>query len=482
MKNQLTINIRPTPKQKVGWKYLKDNITEFIFFGGGAGGGKSWQGCEWLLVMCIVYPGFRGFIGRNELKRIMSSTYVTWKKVCKWHKIPDDIWKLNSQHNYIEFINFQTKKFDGYGSRIDLLDVAYLPRDPLYERFGSIEFTSGFAEEVGEWHEKAFDVLKSRIGRHKPDNFTGIPKIFLTGNPKKNWTYYSFYLPWRDTKKPEDNNRFDMVIEGEVFNCVFIQSLYRDNPYTMVTYERQLKSIRDKVLRQRLKDGNWEYEDDDANLMEYENIIKIFSESGLFDAAGDMYLSVDVARSGNDKAVIILWQGLHIKKLWYEDKTNIKWFRLKIEKLCEQHQVPLEHVVIDEDNMGGGLVDELEYCVGFVNGSKAVEAFDEDMQETDRYSYLNLRSQCYFKLAEMVDNGKITCYQDVPTDIRNDIIQELEVIKRKDHEKNEKKLQVIPKDEIKAIIGRSPDYADAMMMRMIFELGLQANQDISVVW
>jgi hypothetical protein len=74
------------------------------------------------------------------------------------------------------------------------------------------------------------------------------------------------------------------------------------------------------------------------------------------------------------------------------------------------------------------------------------------------------------------------CYQDVSTDIRNDIIQELEVIKRKDYEKNEKKLQVIPKDEIKSIIGRSPDYADAIMMRMIFELGLQANQDISVVW
>ena len=32
------------------------------------------------------------------------------------------------------------------------------------------------------------------------------------------------------------------------------------------------------------------------------------------------------------------------------------------------------------------------------------------------------------------------------------------------------KLQIIPKEIIKAIIGRSPDYADAIMMRMYYQL------------
>ena len=488
MKNKLTIRIRPTIKQAICWSFMKDDIHKFVFFGGGAGGGKSWFGCEWGLTTCIQHPGVKLFIGRNELTRLKKSTYVTWQKVCKYHKVPREIWKLTGE-NVIEFINFQTRVFDGTGSKIDLLNVEYQPRDPLYERFGSSEYTSGFLEEVGEIKEKAFDVLKSRIGRHQPDSGHVPPKIYLTGNPKKNWSYYMFYKPWRDTKKSQDINnkdndyyKFDMMINNKAFPCVFIQSLYRDNPHTMKEYEDNLNAIRDKVLRERLKNGNWEYEDGAGTMMEYENILNIFKSNEYTDQTGEMFMSVDVARSGNDKAVIILWQGFFIKKIWYEDKTNTKHFRKKILKLCEQHNVELGHVVIDEDGVGGGLVDELEYCVGFLNGGKTVEEIDEDLQETERYSYKNLRSQCYYKLAEYVDAGKIKMYSSVETEIQSNIIEELEAIKSKEPEKNEKKLQVIPKDAIKETLGRSPDYADAMMMRMIFELGLQANQEISVVW
>jgi hypothetical protein len=130
---------------------------------------NSWFGCEWLLTNCYKYPGSKWFIARKELKRLMASTYVTWVKVCKFHNIPADDWKLKSQYNYIEFTN---------GSRIDLLDVAHKPQDPLFERFGSLEFTGGWGEEVGEWEFLAFDVLKTRIGRHLNKEFNLVPPKF----------------------------------------------------------------------------------------------------------------------------------------------------------------------------------------------------------------------------------------------------------------------------------------------------------------
>ena len=111
--SELKLKLSPTDKQRVGWRYLMDYETKFIMFGGGAGGGKSWLGCEWCLVMALRYPGVKLFIGRNELKRIMGSTYITWLKVCAYHKIPKDIWKLNSQQSFIEFIDFETKEFNG---------------------------------------------------------------------------------------------------------------------------------------------------------------------------------------------------------------------------------------------------------------------------------------------------------------------------------------------------------------------------------
>jgi phage terminase large subunit len=86
----------------------------------------------------------------------MNSTFVTWGKVCAFHGIPRSDWSLDGKYNVIRFKN---------GSTIDLLDVAYKPTDPDYERFGSYECNGGFGEEIGEWHFKAFDVLKSRIGR-----------------------------------------------------------------------------------------------------------------------------------------------------------------------------------------------------------------------------------------------------------------------------------------------------------------------------
>ena len=66
--------------------------------------------------MCYQYPKSKWFIGRKELKRLMSSSYETFKKVCSYHKIPEGDWKLNGQYNYIEFFN---------GSKIDLLDVNF---------------------------------------------------------------------------------------------------------------------------------------------------------------------------------------------------------------------------------------------------------------------------------------------------------------------------------------------------------------------
>jgi hypothetical protein len=42
----------------------------------------------------------------------------------------------------------------------------------------------------------------------------------------------------------------------------FIQSLYSDNHYTSKEYGQQLAEMSDKALRQRLKDGNWLYDED----------------------------------------------------------------------------------------------------------------------------------------------------------------------------------------------------------------------------
>jgi hypothetical protein len=70
--------------------------------------------------------------------------------------------------------------------------------------------------------------------------------------------------------------------------------------------------------------------------------------------------------------------------------------------------------------------------------------------------------------ADFVNNHKIAIKCD-DEDIKTSLIEELEVIRSKEII-TEGKLQVESKDIIKELIGRSPDIADALVMRMYFEL------------
>lgn len=448
-----SITIKPTPKQHQAYEALKEK--EFVFLGGGAGGGKSWLICESRLINALRYPGYKSFIGREELKRLMQSTYITWTKVCKYHQIPDGLWKLNGQYNYIELYN---------GSRIDLLDLKYLPSDPLYERFGSLEYSDGAIEEAGEVEFLAYDVLKSRKGRHLNKEYGIKPTMLITGNPKKNWTYREFYKPWKNKTLPD--------------NYAFIQSLYQDNPYTAEDYGKQLSQIKDKVTKQRLMFGNWEYEDDPNALMAYDNIVDIFTNTVEKKEEDQKYLISDIARYGRDKTVVMIWLGLKLLKIIILPKAAIDQTAELIRDIIQKERIPYSHCLIDEVGVGGGVVDILRGVKGFIaNASPLANAsaspflrpdydFEKDRKNWENYG--SLKDQCAYMLAEHVMGHKIAaeCNDDK---IKEELIEELEQIKSTNID-SEQKLRIIPKDEVKELIGRSPDLSDCLLMRMYFEL------------
>lgn len=432
----MEITLQPLPKQHEAYTALKDPSTKVLFFGGGAGGGKSWFICESRLINALLYPGHRSFIGRNELKRLMQSTYVTWTKVCAHHKIPEGTWKLNGQYNYIEFTN---------GSRIDLLDLKELPSDPLYERFGSLEYTDGAIEEAGEVSFLAYDVLKSRIGRHMNDKLH--PTMLITGNPKKNWTYSEFYKAHKEKR-----------LDGGV---VFIQALFNDNSYTAESYGEQLAQIKDKAMKERLMYGNWEYDDDPNTLIEYDALVDLFSNT--IEETPEKWAIVDVARYGSDKTVISLWKGLRWYSVEVIEKQGGDQIEEHLKEVLKQEQIPFSHCIIDEDGIGGGVLDHMRGCRGFVANRQPF--LNKISGKPDNFR--NLKAQCAYYLAELVNDHKISISWQNEA-LRNTFIEEAEQLKRKDPDK-EGKLEIEPKDKMKELLGRSPDILDTAIMRMFFE-------------
>jgi len=443
---EVKVTITPQPKQYACYQYLFDDHTRFVGFGGGAGGGKTWLGCEWLLMNCYRYPGSKWFIGRKELKRLMGSTYITWTKVCTYHNIPKTDWQLNSKYNYIEFIN---------GSRIDLLDVDFKPSDPMFERFGSLEYTGGWGEEVGEWHFLAFDVLKSRIGRWKNLEFgLEVPKFLLTFNPTKNWLYRIFYKPWRDNSLPTGYS--------------FTQSLYMDNEYTSEEYGKALNEIDDLVTKARLKDGIWEYDDEDTVLIKYDAILDLFTSTPEFST--EVYLTGDIARFGSDRIVYGLWRGWDLEKVVIKHHQGVDQTITDLRTIMGENRIPYSHCVVDEDGVGGGVVDGLRGIKGFVNNSSPIKtASPIEHNALKKENYRNLKTQCSYILAAKINNHVTTVSAELSEKDRDLLIEELGQIRRK-ITGDDATLQIITKEEVKENLGRSPDLSDMMMMRAYFEL------------
>ncbi len=342
--------------------------------------------------------------------------------------ITTDFYNYNQQSNIITFFN---------GSEIVLKDLFAYPSDPNFDSLGSLEITAAFIDEVAQISEKAKNIVKSRI-RFRLDKYGLTPTVLMSCNPFKGWGYAKFY-------KPE---QLGTIEKGKAFIPAFVH----ENKFISKHYEENLNNL-DELSRQRLLMGNWEYDDDLCKLINYDRILDIFTNE-----AEDGYIRIiaDIARYGKDKTVIGVWSGRKCINIIELEKSSIVQINAEIEALCVIHNVPKDRVLVDEDGVGGGVVDTVQ-CLGFVNNSKALNG--------DNFNHL--KSQCYFYLADLVNKGKISvsCTPEQQTKI----IEELEVVRIHNADKDGKRA-VEPKDKVKEKIGRSPDYSDMMAMWCWFEI------------
>ena len=457
------LQVHPNPKQYLAWQALIDpNIAE-IHYGGGAGGGKTWLGCESRITRAYAHPGYKSFIGRNQLTRLMNTCYVSFGKVCKFHGIPDDHWKLNGKYNYIEFINPETGKFDGRGSRIDLLDLSFQPSDPMYERLGSLEYTDGWVDEAGEVPFMAIDILQSRVGRHMNEEFNLNPDTLYTYNPNKGWVY-RVYKKYKDGTLDKD--------------IVFIQALYSDNPHTEKIYGKQLDRLKDASMKKRLKEGSFEYDADPASLIKSDAIVDLFSNTLIITLDTPRFMTIDVARHGVDYTVMYLWKGLTLYSVYIYAKQGTDVTSEKAKNIVRDNKIPYANVMADEDGIGGAVVDNNQGFRGFIANSTALP--NPITEEKENYG--SLKAQSTYKMADLINTHKMAINvneDDFHSEVegltyevwKDMLIEELEACKSKDIDKDAP-LKVQSKDDIKKEIGRSPDFMDTLMMKSPFEYPL----------
>ncbi|HMR20076.1 MAG TPA: hypothetical protein PKA53_12315, partial [Sphingobacterium sp.] len=235
----------------------------------------------------------------------------------------------------------------------------------------------------------------------------------------------------------------------------------------------------------KLLEGNWKIRTNGNDLFLHDAIKSIFSN--FITDTKFRCITCDPARFGRDFTVLFVWEGWKAVRIIVMLSTDEQDTVNAIEAQRKQFGIPKHKVLVDQDGVGGGVV-ALGGYKGFQGGTAAAMDPDTGIKEF----YFNLKTQCYYRAADV---GNVGLAQVVATNetviivdrsgmehrsmkfkhkgkevtIVDYITNDLRAIKKKDKDSEGKK-RINSKEEQKAILKRSPDFGDNFCMRAWFDL------------
>ena len=284
----------------------------------------------------------------------------------------------------------------------------------------------------------------------------------ISCNPWKNFTYTDFYKPFKRGKLEWDEFKYMKwtTYDWTVLKRKFIQALVTDNPFVDRSYTHQLEISEDEITKQRLLYWNFEY-DDDPTLIFNKTIVDNLYISKPNDNSIH-YITCDVARQGKDYTVIMVWKWLEVIDTITIKQADLKEQSKFILELSDKYNVPMERIIVDEIWVGWWLVDMLG-CKWFIANAMALHPISSKLLSYKKRNYANLRTQAYFYLLKYMQEWKITI-SNMPPSIRELLNDELLFIRQKNIDWDTK-IQLQSKSDMKALLGRSPDYSDCLSFR-----------------
>lgn len=247
----------------------------------------------------------------------------------------------------------------------------------------------------------------------------------------------------------------------------------QDNPHVPID---EINKAKDELDYSTFKQEYLaEYVENSGSLFKQTAILDIFSNT--VSKNDKRYLIVDVADDGTDKTVFSYWEGL--EEVWRQEfeRLNTENIIAKIREYASQYRIPYSHIAVDAIGVGSAVSSSsmLDGIIGYKSSYGAIRT-ERSIITLPNVGYLNnaplvteyknLRSQCVFKLSELVNNHKIA--SRVTGQFKEMVIDELIVYQ--DVSTGDGKRMATKKEDVKAIVGRSPDHSDCFIMRMYFEI------------
>lgn len=277
--------------------------------------------------------------------------------------------------------------------------------------------------------------------------------------------------------------------KGDSFASFKFTSL--DNPHLPIEelealrkeYEGDMASYQQEILA--------EYVDNAGALFHYNSLLDMFSNT--VTKTNEKYLIVDIADDGTDKTVFTYWNALEAYRIELYEHLNTDGIIQQIRESAAAERIPYSQIAVDAIGVGAGVASS-PLLAGIVGYKSSYGSLRTDIDPTRLPNvhyranapliseYKNLRSQCVFTLAGLVNDHQVAVRIEDQR-IKSHIIEELSTYQ--DASLGDGKRMATMKEDVKAVIGRSPDISDTLIMRMYFvlkaKLAPSQSEDLALV-
>jgi len=220
-----------------------------------------------------------------------------------------------------------------------------------------------------------------------------------------------------------------------------------------------------EVGRKMLLEGNWKFKMKGDELVGSDAMDSIFENYP--NTNGRRAITCDVAGKGSDLMVVFVWDGFHLIDFYTVSRTDGKQIVDILLGVMSRYRIKPRDVVFDANGVGS-------HIDGYIKGATE---FKRQSQPVAKEYYGDLETQCAERWADRI-NGKIAnddtgLTYSIDSNLINKLVNGKTLQEHLQHERKairmdessmDRKPTLIKKSEMKATIGNSPDFVEAMIM------------------
>jgi len=482
--------------QRGGQENMLSQSADIMIVGGSRGGSKSYS----LLLETLkdyTNKNFRATILRYEiddLSDLIDTSYGIYSDFGTYNRSKADMsWNFNSGAS-LKF-NYYSDKYEDFKVRMQGRQYAYIGIDEIthmeYNKFKYLITNN----------RNAFGIRNRIMASCNPDPDSWVAKFIdwwigedgLPINERDGVSRYCFMngdevqdIIWGNSKEEVYEQCRDIIDRlwidayseygspADLFvkSVAFVEARLVDNIQLMRSDPTYLANLAGQSEEQRSRDleGNWKYKSVGDDMIKMNHMEAFFNNPQQI-GDGVRRASLDAAFDGGDNLVMWLWEGWHLKDLFVcrkdsKDTVNVVKAKLKEWRVLE------ENFTYDLNGIGQIFKGFFASAIPFNNR--------ESVAEEDKGLYDTIKSQSAYLLAKKIINREISIEptlldyrfdagKNKNVQLRQILMEERKAI-RANSSSYEKGFTLIKKSDMKKLVGHSPDFIDAMLMRMIFEI------------